>query len=330
MKIGYFGSPEISAELLKAILETGEHEVSFVVSNPDKAQGRSGKLLPTHVSQVALDHNIPLFRFSSIKQNLAEVLETLGEFQADLYFIFAYGKLLPQELIDLPPRRSVNLHASLLPLLRGASPIQSSLLEGFTETGWTLQYIQLEMDAGDIIDRAVVPIEADENTEELTARLLSPGIELSLGFLRNIDVLEQKATPQDESQATYCSKFRMEMSILDWEKSAEELHNQVRAMNPWPVARTTAGGKSIKIYKTICTAGEGPDETFGEAENQLKESPPGRVVALKSGKRRRLFVRTGAGILEILEVQPENKKRMDVSAFLNGFPVKAGQFLGQA
>ena len=313
MKIGYFGSPDISARLLSALLDSS-HEVLFAVSNPDRPQGRSGKLVPAEVAQTALDRGLPLYRFENLRKESAD--QILKKHDADLYVVFAYGKLLPRSVFELPREKTVNLHGSLLPELRGASPIQTAILRGYRQTGWTLQFIEEKMDAGDIIDTARLDIDPDETAGELTERMLPIGIELTLRTLNEFDRLKAAARPQNHDQATFCSKFSMEMSGIDWSGKASAIHDQVRALNPWPIARTHLDDKTIKIYKTA---------RLEEAdENQLKDIPPGHVVAVKSGRHGRLLVKTGDGVLELLELQPENKKLMKAHDFLNGYRIASG------
>lgn len=322
MKIGYFGSPDISFRLLKSILEAGDHEVVFVVSNPDKPRGRSGKSLPTPVSEIALEREIPLYRFESLRdQSCADLLRSHG---ADLFFIFAYGKILPEEIFKIPPLGSVNLHASILPLLRGASPIQSAILNGFSETGWTLQFLAKEMDAGDIIALKTVSIDPDENTEELTEKMLPVGIELSLDVLNSFQNAASSATPQDHSNATYCKKLRADGANIDWKNSAREIHDFVRALSPWPVARTTFNGHEFKIHRTAVWRNN--EKAVEDIENLLKDNTPGRLLVLVEGKKKRVIAGTGNGFLEILELQPANRKKVSASDFINGYRIDNSSF----
>ncbi|MDH5657202.1 MAG: methionyl-tRNA formyltransferase [Spirochaetia bacterium] len=320
LKIGYFGSPEISAKLLDELLNQGI-SVEFIVSNADKARGRSKKLLPTEVSEIALKRNIPLYRFNSLKNSDAETV--LIKHSCDLYFIFAYGKILPENIYQIPALGSVNLHASLLPLLRGASPIQSSLLHGFEKTGWTLQMISAELDAGEILLTNEVQIDPDETAEELKEKLLPEGINLTLELFSNFKKYYENRKKQDHQKATFCSKINKEMSVIDWSKTSLEIHNLIRAFNPSPVARTQFRGKTVKIYRSRTE-----DEISQETEKLLMKAPPGRSLVLSEGKKRKLYIKTGKGILEILQLQPENKKMMDASSFINGYRLENEESFG--
>ncbi len=316
VKIGYFGSPEISARLLAALIESGRHEIVFVVSNPDKPRGRSGTAHPTFVSAIALEKNIPLYRWPTLKD--PEIVEELSRHKADLFFIFAYGRIIPRRIFDLPPERTMNLHASLLPELRGASPIQSAILRGFTETGWTIQYITEELDAGDILETCTVPVDPDATTADLTEKMMPAGIQLVLDTLGDLPARKTKRRAQDHDAASHCPKIDPVMARIDWTRSAKHIHNLVRAFVPWPGARTTYQGRELKIWQTSRTARPNPD-----SEKKLKEGPPGRFVVQGSA----IFVAGGDGPLEILKLQPESRKAMSAADFVNGYRPVEGVLL---
>ncbi|HMU82876.1 MAG TPA: methionyl-tRNA formyltransferase [Leptospiraceae bacterium] len=299
MRIGYMGSPEISAAVLSALAR--EHEIACVISNPDKPRGRSGELQPTAVSAVALSHGWPLHRPVTLKDGGMEGV--LQAHDLDLFFVFAYGRILPPSIFELPRHGSVNLHASILPEFRGASPIQASLLAGAKVTGWTLQKIAPDLDAGDILATREVNVDLQDRALELTQKLMPAGISLSLECLRNLEALLKSATPQDHARATFCKKITRESARIDWAASAFEIHNLVRAYFPSPVAWTTLGGKNAKILRTM------PQELA------LKSTSPGQIWQEKD----RLFVCTGSGWIEILEVQLEGKKALPAADFLKGF-----------
>lgn len=313
------GSPEISAALLKALLEDGEHEIVFVLSNPDTPKGRSGKLTPTPVSQTALDAGIPLYRYPSLKKNY-EAVEALRSHDADLFLVFAYGRILPERIFTIPPKGSVNLHASRLPRLRGASPIQSAVLRGFESTAWTLQHLVKEMDAGDIIATGeTVPILLSDTAGDLTEKLLPSGINLVRETLRNFDELAGRATPQNHEEADYCTKIEPEMALIDWQSPGMEIHRLIQGMNPSPVARTYFHGKSFKIYRTLPANPETTVELTEQHGDGIEDPAPGTLLSLVAGKKKRLFVKATDLFLEILEVQPENRKVLRSGDFLNGY-----------
>ncbi len=325
MKIGYFGSPDISASLLKALLDDSNHEIVFVVSNPDTPRGRSKKLIPTDVSALALERNIPLFRFPSLKkEDHSEELQSLA---ADLYVVFAYGRLLPEKVFTIPSLGSVNLHASRLPLLRGASPIQSAIMDGLNTTCWTLQYLGAEMDAGDVIAFSPeIPVELSFTAGDLKERLLPSGIKLVLESLSKFDEIKEVAVAQDHTRATYCKKLTPEMSFVDWSLSTMEIHRHVMAMNPSPVARTLLHEKLLRIFRTLPLL-ENEDQAEIIQDLHSKSWGTGNLIVVLNGRKKRLFVKTGDGFLEILELQPENRKVLAVTDFLNGFQWQAGMKL---
>lgn len=316
MRIGYFGSPAISATLLAALVDSGEHEVAFVVSNPDRPRGRSGQASATPCSSLALEHRLPLFRYARLQADSGNDPATeLARFGCDLFVVFAYGRILPRSIFAMPSLGTVNLHASLLPELRGASPIQSAILRGFTQTGWTLQQMEAELDCGDIIATTKVAILPNETAGELTDRMLLPGVQLVLRTLSVFPDAVRHRTPQAPELVTFCSKFTTDMANLDWHVDAGTLHNKVRALNPWPMARSHLDGRLVRILAT---------QTVAEAENHLPGAGPAELLALKVDGQRRLFAGTGTGLLEILALQMENRRAMNASDFLNGVTVAAG------
>lgn len=305
MKIGYMGSPQISAALLESLI--GIHDIRFVLSNPDKTRGRSGALQPTPVSRLALDRGLPLFRFDSLKST--EVASQLKAFDCDVFLIFAYGKLIPRDIFKGPRFETLNLHASLLPKLRGASPIQSAILQGYQTTGWTVQQITEELDAGDILSSREIEIGPNLTAGDLTDLLLPLGIDLVHETLANLETSILKKRRQEGSEATFCSKLSTAQSWIDWQDSRESIHRQVMGLNPAPVARSLLDGKILKVYRTALT------------ENRLKPGPAGQIVVETDGKHKRMFVLTGDLPLEILELQIEGKNKVDARAFLNGAQV---------
>ncbi|TGK23498.1 methionyl-tRNA formyltransferase [Leptospira yasudae] len=315
MKIGYFGTPEHSAKLLKALIDSSFAEVLFVVTNPDRAKGRSRTPEPGPVKKIALEHNLPVFQYESIKKEKEKALADFGSFPADLYVIFAYGSILPGEVIRHPPLHSINLHGSLLPDLRGASPVQTALWKGYTKTGITIQYITEKMDEGDILVSKEVEITPEDDTGTLMDKITDAGIESILQLLKEFDGKPFPATPQDHSQATYCGKIKPEDRILDWTQSAQELHNRIRALYPDAVATTTFRDKRLNILKA-------------RHSSSPPESNPG-PGKLKRLDKKGLLTQCGDGrFLEILELQPENKNRMSASDFLNGFRIQEGEIFG--
>ncbi|MBR30633.1 MAG: methionyl-tRNA formyltransferase [Spirochaetaceae bacterium] len=319
MKLGYMGTPEISAELLKALLEAG-HKLEFVVSNPDRPKGRSGTPLPSAVSEVALENQLNLLR----PEKPGEILDQVNSIPVDAVIVFAYGSILPAGFLNLGRLGIFNLHGSLLPELRGASPIQSALLQGLNRTGWSFQFVSQKMDCGDVVAEASLEILPDETADELTERMVPAGIALVLNTLKDLENLASRARKQDESRATYCRKILPEHSYIDWSRPAQEIHNQIRGMNPRPVARTELEGRLFKIYRSRIL--DSAELAALENEKQLMARAPGDLLSFRLDGRPALLVTTGQNqILQILSLQPQNKKQMDAASFLNGHKIQPGQ-----
>ncbi|MBM9498906.1 methionyl-tRNA formyltransferase [Leptospira sp. 201903071] len=315
MKIGYFGTPEHSAELLQALLDSKIVEVLFVVTNPDRPKGRSRTPEPGPVKKIALAHGLPVFQYESVKKEKEQALADFGSFPADLYIIFAYGSILPSEVFRHPPLTSINLHGSLLPDLRGASPVQTALWKGYTKSGITIQYITEKMDEGDIVAYQEVDITSEDNTGTLMDKITQAGITTILNLLREFNGKPFSATPQDSSQATYCGKIKAEDRILDWSLNANDLHNRIRALFPDAVATTQFREKRLNILRS--------------KPSELPAELPPAPGKLKRLDKKGLLTQCGDGrFLEILELQPENKNRMSSSDFLNGFRIQEGETFG--
>ncbi|WP_000690641.1 methionyl-tRNA formyltransferase [Leptospira interrogans] len=315
MKIGYFGTPEHSAKLLEALIDSQLTEVLFVVANPDRPKGRSKIPEPGPVKKKALEYNIPVFQYESIKKEKEKALSDFGLFSADLYVVFAYGSILPKEVYAHSTLTSINLHGSLLPDLRGASPVQTALWKGYTKTGITIQYIGEKMDEGDILLTKEVEIAPEDNTGTLMDKITDAGIESILQLLKTYDGKPFPSVPQAHDKATYCGKIKSEDRILDWSLKSEELHNRIRALYPDMIATTTFRDKRMNILKTK------------PSSLSLEINPtPGKLKRLD---KKRLLTQCGDGrFLEILELQPENKNRMTASDFLNGFRIQEGETFG--
>ncbi len=319
-EIGYFGSPEISASVLKTIISENLAKVKFVVTNPDAPKGRSGTPQPTPVHITALEAGIPVYTPAKLKDPAFQ--ETLRQYGAELYFVFAYGRILPESVFRIPAGGSVNLHASFLPLLRGASPIQSSLIEGFTETGWTIQVMEMELDSGDILKVSEpVPIEITDTAAELTEKLMPAAAEVTRSFFKAWSEGSLVRIKQDTEKVTHCSKITPEMAVIDWKKNALSVHNFIRGLNPGPVARTTLNGKLIKIYRTLPVSGT-------SAELELPGLKPGQLLVSGSKKNRKLLAGCSDFPLEITELQPEGKKIQNAADFINGWRFTGNEEFG--
>ena len=303
MRVVFMGTPDIAATCLKKILDRG-CEVVGVYTQPDRPKNRGMKLQPSPVKEVALAHEIPVFQPENFRE--AETVEQLRDLQPDVVAVVAYGRILPQSVLDIPPLGCINIHASLLPRYRGSAPYQWAVLDGLQETGVTAMYLCREMDAGDIIDIAKTPIEAEETAGELLDRLAELGAELLYKTLSAIEEGSAKRTPQDSSLATYAPMLDKTMCPLDWNRTAWQLHDQIRGLNPWPVATTELQGKRFKIYES-------------RVADVTTDAAPGTILGLT---RTGLQIACGEGVLEIRTLQAEGGKRMAAPDYFRGHPLE--------
>ena len=304
MRVVFMGTPDIAATCLSKILDDG-CQVVGVYTQPDRPKNRGMKLAFSPVKELALQHDLPVFQPENFRED--ETVEQLRALQPDVIAVVAYGRILPQRVLDIPPKGCINIHASLLPCYRGSAPYQWAVLDGLTETGVTAMYLCREMDAGDIIDCAKTPIAQDETAGELLDRLAEIGAQLLCDTLKKIQQGTACATPQDCTRVTYAPMLDKSMCPIDWTKTARQVHNHVRGMNPWPVATAELGGKRFKIYTTALT-GEGT------------AAAPGTVLGLtKTGLR----MACGDGVIEIRVLQAEGGKRMAAPDYFRGHPLES-------
>lgn len=308
MKILFAGTPEFAVPSLKALCDSS-HEVTALLSRPDRPRGRSRKPVWPETKKVAAERGVPVFQPQDLKT--PEFKETLKALCLDLIAVAAYGKILPAAVLDAPTFGCVNVHASLLPSYRGAAPINWAIAKGDKKTGVTIMQIDEELDTGDILAQSEVLIGDEETAEELSKRLSLEGAGLLLETIDRIAKNEISPVKQDPGAATYAPLLSRKDGRVDWSRGAEEIKNLVRAMTPWPSAHTTLGGKSLKILKALPGPGQGN---------------PGEIVSL-GGKS--MDVATGNGILQILSLQVEGRKTMDASEFMRGRKdLREGQFMG--
>ena len=302
------GTPDIAVPALEKIIEAG-HEVILVVSQPDKPVGRSKALKPTAVKECAMAHDIPVYQPVRIRSE--ESVAYLQQFEADVIVVEAFGQIIPQAILDIPKHCCVNIHTSLLPKYRGAAPIQWAVLNGDLVTGITTMRMDAGLDTGDIIMQQEKIINEGETSGTLFDRLAKAGADLIVKTLTAIEEGTVVYTPQDAAIATHTSKITKEMGSIDWSRSAKEIECWIRGMDPWPSAYTRLDDKNVKIWK---------------AKVLLEESSekPGTIVHVTKNT---IDVQTGNGILSILELQIEGKKRMTANAFLCGCQVKEGTVL---
>lgn len=259
-------------------------------------------MVASPVKEIALAHDLPVFQPENFRED--ETVEQLKALQPDVVAVVAYGRILPQRVLDLAPKGFINIHASILPQYRGSAPYQWAVLDGLEETGVTAMYLCREMDAGDMIDVSKTPIGPDETAGELLDRLAELGAKLLSKTLHRVQAGEAKAMPQDASKATYAPMLDKSMCPIDWTKTAQQIHNQVRGLHPWPVATAELAGTKFKIHATAVLPGSGE---------------PGKILGLsKTG----LQVACGEGIIEIRSLQAEGGKRMAAPDYFRGHPLE--------
>lgn len=307
MRVVFMGTPEFAVPCLENIIKAG-YEVCGVFTQPDKPKGRGYTLTPPPVKVCALSHDIKVFQPTKMKDGTA--FEVLRDLNPDIIVVVAYGKILPKDIIDLPKYGCINVHGSLLPKYRGAAPIQWSVINGEKVTGITTMYMDEGLDTGDMLQKAETEIEEDETSGELYDRLSVMGAELIVKTLRAIEKGEVSRERQNDDESTYSPMLKKSMSIIDWSKSAQSVHNLVRGLNPWPTASTKLGGKTLKIHKTRIFNG--------------RSDAAGKVVSIEP-----LVVCCGDGnCVELVEVQIEGKKKMLASDFCRGNKIEYGTILG--
>ena len=310
MKIVFMGTPEYAAKSLEAVILSGR-EVVLVITQPDKPKGRSGELIASPVKECAQRHGIPVFQPERIKR--PEAVEELRKYEADVFVVAAFGQILSQEILDMPRLGCLNVHASLLPKYRGASPIQHVILDGEENTGITIMKMDAGIDTGDILYQKEIPIDPKDNYETLCDKLADLGGEAITEALELLEAGELSAVKQDDELSSYAPIIKKEMGRLDFAKPAVSLDRQIRSMTPWPSAFTKWNGKQLKIWKAAPLA-----ET-------VKKAVPGEVTHVEKDF---FIVSTGEGSLRIEEVQLEGKKRMSCHDFLLGVKVVPGDRLG--
>ena len=303
MRVVFMGTPDIAATCLKKILADG-FEVVGVYTQPDRPKGRGMKLMPSPVKEVALERNIPVFQPENFREE--ETVEQLRALLPDVVAVVAYGRILPQKVLDIKPNGFINIHASLLPQYRGSAPYQWAVLDGLKETGVSAQFMVREMDAGDVVGVSKTPIGPDETAGELLDRLALLGADLLSETLTKFASNALVPYKQDPSGVSMAPMLDKSMCPIDFTKTAQQVHNQVRGLNPWPVATTEIGGNRFKVYATAIV--ENP-----------KSAPAGTILCLtKTG----LQIACGEGAVEIRILQAEGGKRMNAVDYFRGHPLE--------
>lgn len=313
MKIVYMGTPDFAVGALRALVEAG-HQVAAVVTQPDKPKGRGKEMQMTPVKACALQYGIPVFQ--PVKVREPEAVETLRGYGADVFVVAAFGQILSGEILTMPRYGCINIHASLLPKYRGSAPIQQVILDGEKETGITIMQMDKGIDTGDILLQSVVPIAAKETGDSLHDKLAGEGAKLIVEALRKLEAGELVPRKQNDADSSYVKMLDKSMGRIDWTQSAVRIERQVRGLNSWPGTYTSLHGKTLKIWESEAGSAE------GAAASDM--TLPGTIAAVEKDA---FYVRTGDGVLKVTQVQLEGKKRMEVSAFLRGYQIQAGERL---
>ena len=300
MRVVFIGTPHIAATCLKKILADG-FDVVAVYTQPDRPKGRGMKMIYSPVKEVAIANNIPVFQPENFRAD--EDVEALRVLNPDVVAVVAYRRILPQRVLDIPAKGCVNIHASLLPQYRGSAPYQWAVLDGLTETGVTAQHMALKMDAGDIIDVAKTPIGENETAGELLDKLAVLGADLLSRVLTKFENDDVAGVPQNEAEVSFAPMLDKTMCPIDWSKTAQQVHNHVRGLHPWPVATMELKGQKFKVHATKIVEGKGN---------------PGEILGLnKTG----LVIACGEGAVEVTQLQAEGGKRMAAPDYFRGHPL---------
>lgn len=307
MRILFMGTPEFAVASLRRLVADG-HEICGVFTQPDKPKNRGHKLAFSPVKEYALSQGLDVYQPLKMKDGAA--CELVKSLTPELIVVAAYGRILPEEILELPPYGSINVHSSLLPKYRGAAPINWAILNGETETGVSIMYMAKELDAGDVIRQVSTAIDPDEDAQALTERLAELGAEALIRTLCDLKAGTAQRTPQDHSAHTYAPMLGKELSPVDWSKSAHAVNCQIRGLIPWPCASTdVVSGEPMKLFRS-----EETGEETGKA--------PGTLL---SADKRGISVACGDGkVLRITELQAQGGRRMDAASYLAGHPISIG------
>ncbi|MGN1297180.1 MAG: methionyl-tRNA formyltransferase [Clostridia bacterium] len=312
MKVVFMGTPDFAKESLEAIYNAG-HEILGVVTNPDKPKGRGMKMVASPVKEFAMEKGLKIYQPLKVKNN-EEFIKEIKALDPDVICVVAYGKILPKEILDIPKLGCINVHGSLLPKYRGAAPIQWAVLNGDKTTGITTMYMDVGMDTGDMILKEEVEIGEDETTGELWDRLSEIGGKLLVDTLKRVEAGTAPREKQGED-FTLAPMLNKEMAKIDWEnKTAQEIKNLVRGLNPIMGAYTFLNGKKIKFWKVAIATN---DKIMADGMEILRSG-----TVMVSDSRDGLFIKAKDGIIKVLEIQGENAKRMPVGDFLRGNPIQ--------
>ena len=305
LRVAFFGTPDFAVPSLAALI-TSRHDVVALVSQPDRPKGRGHKLQATPTKQVALAAGVPVVQPAKIRDDA--FLDAFRDLRVDLGVVAAYGKILPDALLAIPPMGMINVHASLLPAYRGAAPVHRAVIDGLAETGVTIMRVVRELDAGPMLAKVIRPIAADETSVDVERGLAGLGAGLLLEVIEQLAAGMAHEEPQDNSAATYAAKITREEGTVDWTLPAAALHNRVRGLQPWPLVSARLDGRRYLLYRTACH----PDSVAGA---------PGTIVEAAGD---RLLVATAKGTLQILQLQPEGRRVLGSREFLAGYRIRPG------
>jgi methionyl-tRNA formyltransferase len=317
LRVAFFGTPAFAVPTLEQV-QASSHHVVVVVTQPDRPRGRGQKLTPGPVKARAVELDLPVLQPTRLRSD--EFLRPLADARADIGVVAAYGRILPQAVLEMPRLGMINVHASLLPRWRGAAPIHRAVLAGDRETGITIMRVVQALDAGDALARVVIPIGANETSAELEQRLAAAGAPLLVDTLDRLASGPIAGTPQDESLVTYAHRLERHESRIDWTRAAGVVHNQIRGLQPWPLAAALLDGRRVLILRSE-VASDQPGGDAGRHASPAGERTPGTIVGVEPDG---LLVQTGAGCVRILRLQPEGRPAMSVRDFLNGRRVAVG------
>ncbi len=318
MRVVFMGTPEFAVPTLQHLINS-ECSVVGVVCQPDRPSGRGKKIQCGPVKTVALAQNIPIFQPEKMKA--PEFLETLRSWNPDVIVVAAFGRILPQVVLDLPSKGCVNVHGSLLPKYRGAAPIQWAVMNGEAETGVTIMMMDAGLDTGDILEQGVMPILAEDTAGDVASRMAEMGGSLLVSTLQRWVAGSITPQAQNESQSTLAPILKKEDGLLDWSQSASTLANRVRGLSPWPGGYTFVNGERWGIWKVQAEEQEGSSSACSSHIHDV----PGTIV---EATKHVIHVQTGYGVLKLIEIQPANKKRMAVSQYVAGHDMTIGMQCG--
>ncbi|MCT4617426.1 MAG: methionyl-tRNA formyltransferase [Candidatus Gracilibacteria bacterium] len=302
MRIAFFGTPQFSAEILKKLLKIDDLDIALVVSQTDKPIGRKKIIMPTPVKEVALDNNIEVLQPTKLAGN-TEFFDKLNSLDLDFIVVVAYGKIVPTGVLTANKYGPINIHGSILPKYRGASPVQECLLKGDKKTGLTIMFMDEKMDEGDILAIKEVDIDIVDTQKEIFEKFVEIGPDLLVDTLKKVSTGELKGQKQNYEEATYCSMIKKQDGQIDFNLSSEEIYNKLRAYTPWPGIFTQYKGKKFAIEKAFF------------CENQPDNAEVGDVIKTVSGE---IGIVCGKGVLTLKQVKVEGKKSQDIKSFLNG------------